>query len=326
MEVVRPSTDAEPLSVGCVATIGAFDGVHLGHRHVIAKVRGLAAERQVPSAVVTFDRHPASVVRPESAPGLLTDLDQKLDLLAETGVDYTVVIHFDHDRAHESAEDFVGTVLVEFLHVHAVIVGADFHFGYRRTGNVALLEKLGSAEPPASRGGRGFEVIGVDLYDEAGRAGVEAVSSTRIRQLLREGNVDGASRLLGRFHAVRGVVRPGDHRGAELGFPTANVAVPADIVVPADGVYAGWYQRPDGLRRQAALSVGGRPSFHNDTDPSLLEAHLLDFDGDLYGEEAGVSFVARLRDQRRYDSVGELIEQMRLDVEATRRILANGGS
>ncbi|MBO0747699.1 MAG: bifunctional riboflavin kinase/FAD synthetase [Acidimicrobiaceae bacterium] len=327
MEVVRPSPGAEGPSDGCVATIGAFDGVHLGHRRVIAQVRRLAAERGVPSAVVTFDRHPASVVRPESAPGLLTDLDQKLDLLAETGVDYTVVVHFDQERAHESAEDFVATVLVGFLHVRAVIVGADFHFGYRRAGNVALLEKLGAAEPTHSLGGTGFDVIGVDLFDELGRSGADAVSSTRIRQLLlREGDVAGAARLLGRFHQVRGVVVHGDRRGGVLGFPTANIAVPAEVVVPADGVYAGWYVRPDGLRRPAALSVGGRPTFYDDADLSLLEAYLLDFDGDLYGEEARVSFVARVRDQRRYESLEELVEQMARDVDATRRILADEGA
>lgn len=324
MEVVRPSADAEPLAGGCVATIGAFDGVHLGHRRVIAQVRRLAAERGVPSAVVTFDRHPASVVRPESAPGLLTDLDQKLDLLAETGVDYTVVVHFDQERAHESAEDFVATVLVGFLRVRAVIVGADFHFGYKRAGNVALLEKLGAAEPPVSRGGMGFEVIGVDLYDEVGRAGAQAVSSTRIRQLLREGDVAGAAALLGRYHQVRGVVERGDRRGGALGFPTANITVPSDIVVPADGVYAGWYFRPDGVRRPAAISVGARPTFYEQADLSLLEAYLIDFDGDLYNEEARVSFVARLRAQERFESAEELATQMGRDVDATRRILGAG--
>ncbi|MCL2393304.1 MAG: bifunctional riboflavin kinase/FAD synthetase [Acidimicrobiaceae bacterium] len=321
MEVVRPGADTEGLSGGCVATIGAFDGVHLGHRRVIAQVRRLAAERRVPSAVVTFDRHPASVVRPESAPGLLTDLDQKLDLLAETGVDYAVVIHFDQERAHESAEDFVATVLVGFLHVRAVIVGTDFHFGHKRAGNVALLEKLGTAEPPAGRGGTGFEVIGVDLFDELGRSGAEAVSSTRIRRLLHEGDVTAAAGLLGRFHQVRGVVVHGDRRGGSLGFPTANVAFPADIVVPADGVYAGWYAHPDGVARPAALSVGGRPTFYEEADAPLLEAYLLDFEGDLYGEEARVSFVERLRAQLRFESAGELVEQMARDVEDTRRIL-----
>jgi riboflavin kinase / FMN adenylyltransferase len=296
---------------GCVATIGAFDGVHLGHRQVIAQVRRLAAERGVPSAVVTFDRHPASVVRPESASGLLTDLDQKLELLAETGVDVVVVVHFDQERSHESAEDFVATVLVDLLHVRAVIVGADFHFGYQRAGNVALLEKLGTL-------GAGFDVIGVELY---GAAGGEVVSSTRIRGLLRDGDVIGAAQLLGRFHEVRGVVGHGDQRGRELGFPTANVTMPADIVMPADGVFAGWYLRPDGIRHPAALSLGRRPTFYEEADLSLLEAFLLDFDGDLYEEPARVVFLARLRGQLRFTSVAELVSQMGLDVALTRQML-----
>jgi riboflavin kinase / FMN adenylyltransferase len=314
MEVVRQSEDTQPLASGCVATIGAFDGVHLGHRQVIARVRELAAARGVPSAVVTFDRHPASVVRPDSAPGLLTDLDQKLDLLAGTGVDYAVVVHFDEARSHESAEDFVSTFLVGLLHVRAVIVGSDFHFGYQRSGNVALLEKLGAEV--------GFEVIGFNLLDETGGSDAEPVSSTRIRRLLRQGDVIDAARLLGRFHEVRGVVGHGDQRGRELGFPTANVNVPAEVVVPADGVYAGWYLRPDGARWPAALSLGRRPTFYEEADLSLLEAYLLDFDGDLYDETARVSFVARLRGQLRFDSVAGLVDQMGRDVEAARQILA----
>lgn len=296
-----------------MATIGAFDGVHLGHRQLIRRVRDLAGQLGVASAVVTFDRHPASVVRPESAPLLLTDLDQKLELLAETGVDYTVVVQFDKDRVHESAEDFVSTVLVDLLGARAIIVGSDFHFGYRRTGNVALLERLGASA--------GFEVTGVNLFDQAGRPGGEPVSSTRIRALLASGDVVGAAALLGRFHEVRGVVGHGDQRGRQLGYPTANVAVPAEIIMPSDGVFAGWYQRPDGVRRPAALSLGRRPTFYEQADLSLLEAFLLDFDDDLYDEEARVSFVAPLRGQMRFGAVGELVEQMGRDVAATRRVL-----
>jgi riboflavin kinase/FMN adenylyltransferase len=318
MEVVHLSPGTEPLPRGCVATIGAFDGVHVGHRQVIAQVRELAAARAVPSAVVTFDRHPASVVRPSSAPKLLTDLDQKLELLAGTGVDVVMVVHFDEERSHESAEDFVLTVLVELLRVRAVIVGSDFHFGYQRSGNVALLARLGTEA--------GFEVVGVTLLDRGGSPGGLAVSSTRIRHLLVEGDVAEAAGLLGRLHEVRGVVGGGDRRGRELGFPTANLTVPAEILVPADGVYAGWYQRPDGSRWPAAVSLGRRPTFYEQSEPSLLEAYLLDFRGDLYGEAGRVSFVARLRGQLRFSSADELTVQMGQDVEATRDILASAGS
>ena len=263
--------------------------------------------------VVTFDKHPAMVVRPESAPKLLTDLDQKLDLLATTGVDYALVVHFDEERSREAAEDFVEEILVGVLVARAVVVGHDFHFGHARRGNVELLTRLG--------GELGFDVLGLRLFDDA--AGVAPVSSTRIRRLLAEGDVAGAAELLGRPHEVRGVVQRGDGRGGpELGYPTANVGVPMEIQLPGDGIYAGWYERPDGTAHAAAISLGRRPTFYEQADESLLEAYLLDFHGDLYGEPARVRFVARLRGEERFDSVDALIAQMDADVEATRRALA----
>ena len=312
MEILhQPGGDRRPEG-GSVVTIGAYDGVHLGHRQVISQVRGAAAALGASSAVVTFDHHPATVVRPESAPHLLTDLDQELELLASTGVDYTLLVHFDRARSEESAEDFVRDVLVERMGVKAVVVGRDFHFGYKRRGNVPLLRAMGAEF--------GFEVIGVELYSDDG--GDEPVSSTRVRRLLEEGQVEGAALLLGRPHQVRGIVGRGDRRGRELGFPTANVAVPGFIQLPSDGVYAGWYARPDGVARPAALSLGRRPAFYQNADLSLLEAFLLDFDDDLYDEAAKVEFVAGLRGQVRFDSVADLVAQMGRDVEATRKILA----
>lgn len=295
----------------CAVTIGAYDGVHVGHRLVVDRVRRVAAEQDLASAVITFDQHPAGVVRPESAPRLLTDLDQKLELLAETGVDYVLVVRFDQTRSEESAEDFVREVLVGCLETRAVVVGHDFHFGYKRRGNVALLQEMGAQF--------GFDVTGLRLFPD-GPGGLP-VSSTRVRELLGAGSVEEAASLLGRPHQVRGVVAHGDRRGRDLGFPTANVALPGAIAVPADGVYAGWYQRPDGVRRPAALSIGRRPTFYHDADLALLEAYLLDFDGDLYGEAARVEFVAHLRGQVRFDSVDDLVDQMSKDVEATRRAL-----
>jgi riboflavin kinase / FMN adenylyltransferase len=295
----------------CAVTIGAYDGVHMGHRLVIDRVRSVAAQQGIASAVVTFDQHPAAVVRPDSAPVLLTDPEQKLELLAATGVDYVVLVHFDQERSEETAEQFVREVLVGCLDTRAVVVGHDFHFGYRRRGNVALLQEMGAE--------LGFDVTGLRLFPDAARG--EPVSSTRIRNLLTEGRVGEASSLLGRPHQVRGVVVHGDQRGRELGFPTANVEVPPRIATPADGVYAGWYQRPDGTRRPAALSVGRRPTFYRDGGPQLLEAFLLDFDGDLYDEPARVEFVAHLRSQARFDGVEQLIEQMDRDVAAARQVL-----
>ena len=309
--LVEPAACPRPGS-GTVVTIGAYDGVHLGHRALLARVRGMADELGAAAAVVTFDRHPATVVRPESAPLLLTDLDQKLELLAETGMDYAYVIHFDEARARESAEGFVREVLVDCLAARAVVVGHDFHFGHQRRGNVPLLQQMGAE--------LGFDVLGISLVADA--AGAEAVSSTRVRRLLGAGEVEAAADLLGRPHEVRGTVVAGDHRGRELGYPTANVRVAADLLLPADGIYAGWHGRPDGSVHPAAISLGRRPTFHPDATASVLETHLLDFDGDLYGEAAHVRFVARLRGEERYDSVEALLAQMADDVAAARSALA----
>lgn len=309
MEVVGPGYRAE--GTRSAVTIGAYDGVHLGHRAVLGELRRQAVAQGLETVVVTFDRHPASVVRPDSAPRQLTDLDQKLELLASCGVERTLVLPFDRARADETAEEFIAEVLVASLHAALVVVGTDFHFGHGRKGNVALLEERG--------GVHGFEVGGFALRSNGGAP----VSSTRIRTLLGQGEVAGAASLLGRDHEVRGVVVHGDGRGgAVLGMPTANVEVAREIAVPADGVYAGWYTEPSGARRPAAISVGRRPTFYTSAPVSLVEAHLLDFDGDLYDQPGRVSFHRRVRaDQRRFASVAELVHQMHRDVQATRESL-----
>jgi len=299
---------------GSVVTIGAYDGVHLGHRAVIDEVRARASTLGVPTAVVTFDRHPAAVVRPTSAPRLLTDTDQKLELLADAGVDYTLVLHFDEERSHESAEDFVNEVLAGCLRARLVVVGEDFHFGRNRGGNVELLRRMGP--------NLGFEVEGLALVPVPGVEG--PVSSTAIRRTLVEGDVVTAARLLGRPHEVRGAVERGDGRGGNvLGFPTANVAVPNEIQLPADGIYAGWYERPDGSTHAAAISIGRRPTFYPEGGPLMVEAYLLDFDGDLYGERAAVRFASRLRGEERFESADALVAQMNKDVEAARAALGS---
>ena len=220
MRVVRNLEDVTRVSDGSVVTIGAYDGVHLGHQRVLHLVRELASARGLEAAVVTFDRHPAQVVRPESAPKLLTSLDQKLELLDATGdVDVCCVLTFDEARSHETAEDFVTEVLVEKLRPRRVVVGEDFHFGHKRGGNVPLLGRMGAE--------LGFEVLGLALVAVEGDGGGTIYSSTRIRELLAEGDVTEAARLLGRPHEVRGIVAEGDRRGRTLGFPTANLTVPA---------------------------------------------------------------------------------------------------
>jgi riboflavin kinase/FMN adenylyltransferase len=317
VEIVTDTVQLAPPAGGSAVTIGAYDGVHLGHRALLAELRARAQARGLATVVVTFDRHPAAVVRPASAPLLLCDLDQKLELLAAAGVDRTVVVRFDEERANETAEEFVSRELVGGLDARLVVVGEDFHFGHGRKGNVALLTEMGSVA--------GFEVDGVSLSSEADDGpGAAPVSSTRIRTLVADGDVEGAADLLGRPHQVRGPVVRGDRRGgAELGFPTANLAVPGEICLPAPGIYAGWYERPDGTTWKAAVSVGRRPTFYGPDGELLIEAFLLDFAGDLYGEQARLSFVHRLRDELAFDSVDALVVQMGRDVDRTRELLSD---
>lgn len=296
-----------------VLTIGAYDGLHLGHQAVISQVRALAAERSARSAVVTFDRHPATVVRPESAPQLLTGPEQRLELFEATGIDAAVVLPFDEAQAGEAPLAFIERVLVKCLHAEVVVVGDDFHFGRNREGNVALLREIGETY--------GFDVEPVILVSRADGID-EPVSSTAIRRALAGGNVTLATELLGRPFEARGVVVMGDQRGRLLGFPTANVEVPNRICLPADGVYAGWFERPDGSRHQCAINLGRRPTFYEHADSSLLEAHLIDFDGDLYGEEAKIEFVGFLRSERKFDGIDALVEQLKHDIGHARDLLA----
>ena len=295
-----------------VITIGAYDGVHLGHRAVIDRVCEIAAERSCRSALVTFDKHPAAVVRPESAPKLLTDAEQRLELLSRTALDAVVIVPFDIDQASETPQSFVERILVDHLATSAVVVGEDFHFGRGREGNVDLLRKMGLDDD--------FEVIPLDLLPRTDGID-EPVSSTAIRRALAGGDISRANAMLGHHFEVRGQVVEGDQRGRLLGFPTANVDVPNRVCLPADGVYAGRYTRPNGEVHDCAINLGRRPTFYEHADHSLLEAHLLDFDGDLYGEVAEVAFTHFLRSERKFDGVDALIEQLRTDIEHARTLL-----
>lgn len=316
MEVLTTVDPAPWPGSRTVVTIGAYDGVHLGHRVVIDQVRSLAAELAARSVVLTFDRHPATVVRPESAPPLLTDAEQRLELLGGTGIDAAVVLPFDEAQSHESPESFVQRVLVLGLAVRAIVVGEDFHFGAHRRGHVDLLEKLGRTND--------FAVQPVHLVDRLDGV-TEPVSSTAIRRALAGGDVVRAASMLGRPHEVRGEVMLGDQRGRLLGFPTANVKVPRSICMPADGVYAGWFERRDGSVHRCAINIGRRPTFYEHAESSLLEAHLLDFDGDLYGEHVKVRFAGFLRSERKFDGIEAIVAQLRLDVAHARDLLVAGG-
>ena len=315
MKVITDGSECPTEGPGCAVTIGAFDGVHLGHHQVIERTRAEAAQRGAKTAVVTFDRHPAQIVRPQSAPKLLTSLDHKLELLEAAGVDYTYVVHFDEERSRESASDFVDEVLVDCLRARCVVVGSDFHFGRGRGGNVATLTERGRTA--------GFDAIGLDLWSQPAAG---TVSSTAIRAAVARGDVVQAAVMLGRPHELRGTVIGGDERGRTLGFPTANVAVAPEMALPADGIYACWYQRPDGAVHAAAVNVGRRPTFYENQEHPLVEAFLLDFSGDLYGERAQVRFVAHLRPELRFDGVDELVEQMQADVVEVRRVLGVGAT
>jgi riboflavin kinase/FMN adenylyltransferase len=296
-----------------VVTIGAYDGVHLGHQAVIADVIAHSHALQARSAVVTFDRHPASVVRPETAPRLLTDDRQKLELLERTGVGAVVVIHFDHEQAAEEPGHFVQRVMVDALGVRKIVVGEDFHFGRRRAGNVTLLRQLGEQH--------GFDVDPLDLLPRLDGVD-EPISSTAVRRALAGGQVERAAAMLGRPLEVRGPVVGGDRRGRTLGFPTANVEVPNAICLPADGVYAGWYERPGGDVYGCVMNLGRRPTFYEHSDHSLLEVHLLDFSGDLYGEQAKVRFTDFIRGERKFDGLDALVQQVRVDIEHAHRALS----
>jgi riboflavin kinase/FMN adenylyltransferase len=315
VRVVTDLTDAVWPGERSVITIGAYDGVHVGHQAVIRHVRDVAAEHAAHSAVVTFDRHPATVVRPESAPQQLTDPEQRLELLEQTGIEAAVVLTFDQRQSEEPPSDFVERVFVNALATTAVVVGEDFHFGRNREGNVALLRDLGRRFD--------FDVVPLELIERDDGV-AEPVSSTAIRRALAGGDVDLAASMLGRPYEVRGTVVRGDQRGRLLGVPTANVEVSNQVCLPADGVYAGWYERPDGEVHPCAINLGRRPTFYAHADHSLLEAHLLDFDGDLYGERAEVRFAHFLRSERKFEGIDALVTQLKHDIEHARALMTTG--
>lgn len=311
MEILRDGAGTVPEGVATAVTIGAYDGIHRGHQVVLAQVKKIAAERNLATAVVTFDVHPAYVLRPESAPLLLTTGEQRLELFEAAGVDYLYLVEFDADRAKTDDETFAKQVFVEALRAGAIVVGSDFHFGRGRSGNVDSLLELGEIS--------GFDVIGLDLVGDVDAT--EPISSTAIRRALRGGDVAGAAAMLGRPYEIRGEVIHGDERGRLIGFPTANIPVDKRTAWPADGVYATWAVLDDGSRHMCAVNIGKRPTFHQHAEHSLLEAHLLDFDGDLYGRDVRVQFVDFLRSEQRFDGIDALSAQLKKDIEATRQLL-----
>ncbi|GIF67046.1 riboflavin biosynthesis protein [Asanoa ishikariensis] len=288
-------------------TIGVFDGVHRGHQAIIGHLVKRANDLSVRSVVVTFDPHPAEVVRPGSHPAILTEPKRKAELIEALGVDVLCVVPFTQDFSRVPAEEFVHDALVQSLHAALVVVGENFRFGHKAAGDVPLLERLGRTF--------GFGVEGAPLVSEDSTV----FSSTYIRSCIDAGDVRAAAAALGRPHRLEGIVVRGDQRGTEIGFPTANLSVHRYAAVPADGIYAGWLLRR-GERLPAAISIGTNPTFSG--RERRVEAYILDFDGDLYGERVALDFVVRLRDMLKFDGVEPLVAQMHDDVAQTRQALA----
>lgn len=289
-----------------VVTIGVFDGVHRGHQAIIRHAVATARASGLSSVVLTFDPHPAEVVRPGSHPAVLTGPQFKADLIEALGVDALCVLPFTMDFSRLAPDEFVHDVLVEHLHAATVVVGENFRFGHKAAGDVALLTELGRRF--------GFGVENSPLLTDDGTT----FSSTYVRACIAAGDVSAAALALGRDHRVEGVVVRGDQRGRGMGFPTANLETLPHAAVPADGVYAGWLVRA-GKRLPAAVSVGTNPTFSG--TQRRVEAYVLDFDDDLYGEHVGVDFTAYIRPMTPFTSVEGLIEAIAADVEQTRVIL-----
>jgi riboflavin kinase / FMN adenylyltransferase len=295
-----------------VITIGAFDGVHRGHQRIVARAAEIGRERNLPVVVITFDPHPDEVIRPGSHPPFLCSVRRRAELLASLGAEAVCVLPFTLEFSRMDPDEFVRTVLVERLHAAAVVVGEDFRFGHKAAGDVHLLAKLGEKYD--------FTAEGMPLLGDDGTT----ISSTLIRRMLEAGDVAAAAKELGRPHRVEGVVVRGHQRGRALGFPTANLQAPPHTAIPADGVYAGWLaslnsEGHDMERWPAAISIGTNPTFGD--GERTVEAYALDRDDlDLYGVHAAIDFAARLRGTLRFDSVDELVDQMRRDVGQAREL------
>ncbi|WP_103383510.1 bifunctional riboflavin kinase/FAD synthetase [Pseudonocardia dioxanivorans] len=290
-----------------VVTIGIFDGVHRGHQKLIGRAVDLGRGLGLPTVLVTFDPHPAELVRPGSHPARLTSLARRSELVADLGVDAFCVLPFTAELSRRTPAEFVHDILVDRLHAAVVVVGDNFTFGYKAEGDVTMLAELGRRF--------GFSVEGYGLVSEAD----VTLSSTFVRACIDAGDVETAAAVLGRPHRIDGVVVHGDQRGRDLGYPTANVAAPPYTALPADGVYAGRFLHA-GRALPAAISVGTNPTFSG--RERTVEAYVLDVEEDFYGHEVSVEFVHRLRGMEKFDSIEALVEQMGRDVEQTRELLS----
>lgn len=315
-EVWQAERMAESSDDGAVVVIGVFDGVHRGHRALVDSARGDADRRGLPLVALTFDPHPLSVLRPEAAPALLATSAFRERLLLGAGADQVEVLSFTPELAAMSPLDFVDEILANRLNAACVVVGENFRFGRGASGTVDDLRELGAP--------RGIDVSPLPLVAD----GADVVSSTQVRRLIADGDVEAAARALTRPHRVQGTVVHGDHRGRELGYPTANLGDTGTLAIPADGVYAAiLVLEPDGDATTvwpAAVSVGTNPTFGENS--RRVEAFAIDAGEhlDLYGREVGVDFVARLRPMEQFDGIEPLLHQMAIDVERARTIVSQG--
>jgi riboflavin kinase / FMN adenylyltransferase len=321
MKIVHHAHELAPVANRVCVAIGVFDGVHLGHQQVIRQTITDAHQHGAQSVAITFDRHPNSVVAPSRTPPLIYSLAQKLRVIASLGVDATLLIRFDTAFSKQPGEKFIRSLVNEVGQIHSICVGSHFTFGHKRAGNVDLLKTLGQELK--------FTVHGLASVALDGKT----VSSTRIREEIKNGNLDAASQMLGRAYSAAGHVQMGDQIGRKLGFPTANLDL-SPLVLPPNGVYAVQAQiietaaHPNAVTatpvsfHHGVLNIGYRPTL-NQVEPKLrTEVHLLDFEGDLYGRELELTFVEKLRDEKRFASIDELKEQIRRDISAARQLLA----
>jgi riboflavin kinase / FMN adenylyltransferase len=306
MNLIHAAADLNPgLRKVCVA-IGVFDGVHLGHQQVIRQTIADARQQEALAVVITFDRHPNAIVAPDRVPPLIYPLTQKLRVIESFGVDTTLLLKFDRALSEVPAETFVRHLERDLGRIQSLCVGSTFTFGHRRTGNVDLLKKLGQELY--------FAVHGLAAVALDG----QRVSSTRIREAIRMGDLDAASQMLGRAYSISGPVVQGDKVGRQIGFPTANIDV-TGLALPPNGVYAA-HTAVDGKTWRAAVNIGTRPTLRNPAPTLHVEAHLLDFTGDLYGRDLEITLRERLRDERPFASVRELQQQIERDVQQTRTL------
>ncbi|NJB68024.1 riboflavin kinase/FMN adenylyltransferase [Desulfobaculum xiamenense] len=308
MIVIRDIEDIRGTLRGACATIGNFDGVHKGHQKLIARTRDKALTNRQECVVITFEPHPLRVLAGKNTPPFITLLDQKLELISAMGVELCVVLEFSRCMAALTPDDFVRRYLVDGLNVKELVIGYDYAFGKGRSGNFEVLSELGL------KYGFGVERVGPYMHGDA------IVSSTRIRDLVRAGNVWDARPLLGRFYTVVGKVEHGANRGGRLlGFPTANLKL-VDELCPGMGVYAVW-ATVGGRTMPAVANIGYNPTFGNEA--MSVEVHIMDFEADLYGADLTVRFVQRLRSERKFDGLDQLTEQIAKDISLARTILAS---